>query len=420
MMHNIWLVIKHDVGVVLRQRSFWILAFVMPVILILSQGYMLLQENRSDEPGGGEAEEAAGLELPTVGLVDEAGLIAAIPPELSAVFVPMSDAAAAADALQAGEIDQYLVIPVDYVSTGDLEIYTENFQLFGGGPEAGVAPNSGNDWMLEHLLSYNMVRDPDLAAAVQSPLSSVREQVLAPPEEGDEGQGAMAALVAGILPYVYYFLLIMGSSYLMRVVVAEKENRTAEMLLMRVDARQMMIGKIIAMSFVTLVQFIIWIAGGLLFLDRGAELLGGASFTLPPIFVVWALLFLIFGYLLFAAVMAMAGTLANDARQGGQMVWLLIIPLMPTLMFAQAFVEEPHSPLVVGLSLFPFSAPTAMVTRMAVAEVPTWQILLSLAGVALTSYLFILLAARFFSAGNLLSGEGFSWRRLATGWKQGK
>ncbi|MBN1658991.1 MAG: ABC transporter permease [Anaerolineae bacterium] len=417
-MHNIWLVIKHDIGVVLRQRSFWVLAFVMPVILILSQGYMLLQDNASGDSGAREAGEPAEFELPTVGVVDQAGLIANIPTDLSAVFVRMPDAAAAASALQAGEIDQYLVVPADYVSTGDLEIYTENFQLFGDGPEAGIAPNSSNHWMLQSLLSYNLVRDPDLATAVQSPLATVRVEVLAPPEEGDEGQGAMAALVAGILPYVYYFLLIMGSSYLMRVVVAEKENRTAEMLLMRVNPREMMIGKIVAMSVVTLIQFVIWIAGGLLFLDRGAALLGGASFTLPPIFVVWALLFLIFGYLLFAAVMAMAGTLSNDARQGGQMVWLLIIPLMPTLMFAQAFVEEPNSPLVVGLSLFPFSAPTAMVTRMAVADVPTWQILISLAGVALTSYLFILLAARFFSAGNLLSGEAFSWRRLAAGWRQ--
>jgi hypothetical protein len=29
---------------------------------------------------------------------------------------------------------------------------------------------------------------------------------------------------------------------------------------------------------------------------------------------------------------------------------------------------------------------------------------------------FIVLAARFFRAGNLRSGEPFSWRRLATGW----
>jgi ABC-2 type transport system permease protein len=93
---------------------------------------------------------------------------------------------------------------------------------------------------------------------------------------------------------------------------------------------------------------------------------------------------------------------------------------MPTLMFGPAFVEDPSSVLPVVLSLFPFSAPSAMVTRLAVAQVPLWQILLSLAGLALTAYLFIVFAARFFRADNLLSFESFNWRRLATGWRQGK
>jgi len=46
-----------------------------------------------------------------------------------------------------------------------------------------------------------------------------------------------------------------------------------------------------------------------------------------------------------------------------------------------------------------------------------WQILASLAGLLLTAYLFIVLAARLFRAGNLLSQESFNWRRLATGWR---
>ena len=100
------------------------------------------------------------------------------------------------------------------------------------------------------------------------------------------------------------------------------------------------------------------------------------------------------------------------------MTWLLIIPLMPTLMFGTLFLQEPNSPLVLGLSLFPLSAPSAMVTRLAVAPVPLWQILVSLAGLALTAYLFVTLAARFFRAGNLLSETAFSWRRMATGWRK--
>ncbi|MCL7454640.1 MAG: ABC transporter permease, partial [Anaerolineae bacterium] len=122
-------------------------------------------------------------------------------------------------------------------------------------------------------------------------------------------------------------------------------------------------------------------------------------------------------YLLFSSIMVAAGALANNAREGGQVTWLLIIPLMPTLMFGPSFVEQPHGTLALVLSLFPFSAPSAMVTRLAVADVPIWQILISLAGLAVTAYVFILLAGRFFRAGNLLSQQAFSWRRLATAWR---
>ena len=59
-----------------------------------------------------------------------------------------------------------------------------------------------------------------------------------------------------------------------------------------------------------------------------------------------------------------------------------------------------------------------MVTRLAVAPVPWWQLAVSLAALVVTTYLFVLLAARFFQAGNLLSSAAFSWKRFATGWRK--
>ena len=143
-----------------------------------------------------------------------------------------------------------------------------------------------------------------------------------------------------------------------------------------------------------------------------------SGFAFPPGFVVWAFLFLALGFLLFASVMAAAGAIAPTAREGNQVTWLLMLPLMPTLMFGSLFAEEPNSLLVLVLSLFPFSAPSAMVTRLALGEVPLWQIIVSLAGLALTTYLMVMLAGRFFRANNLLSNTSFSLRRLATEWRQ--
>jgi ABC-2 type transport system permease protein len=225
-------------------------------------------------------------------------------------------------------------------------------------------------------------------------------------------------LVAGVLPYIFYFLLLMGGSYCLRSVAAEKENRTAEVLLLSVDPRGMMVGKLLAGTIVLVIQLVVWLGGGFLLMNRGADLLNLASFQFPSGFLIWAGLYLVLGYLLFASIMSAAGAIAPNAREGNQVIWILVLPLMPTLMFGRLFAEDPDSAFALILSLFPLSAPSAMVTRLAVGEVPLWQLVLGLAGLAATAYLFIVLSARFFRAGNLLSDASFNWRRFATAWRK--
>ncbi len=416
-MRDIWLVIKHDLDATLRQRSFWILTFIMPLILVGVNAYYLMGDGGPQELGQ-QASGAALAELPAIGLVDPAGVIEALPEDLPPdLFVHFADEQAARAALEAGTIEQYLAVPADYIATGQIEVYDREFQiaLEAQGPLDAFGGQSG---LLNYLIAYNLVDDPQVAAALQNPvpLWAAEMHALQPPSEGGRND-EVASLIASVLPLVYYFLLVMGSTYLMRSVVAEKENRTAEVLLVSVDPRRLLVGKIAAMSVVTLMQVVVWVAGGTFVLRRGAELLAMGELQLPPGFIMWAILFLVFGYLLFASIMVAGGALANNVREGGQLTWLLVIPLMPTLMFGQAFAQDPHGLLSVALSLFPLSAPSAMVTRLAVAEVPLWQILLSLGGLAVSAYLFLLLASRFFRAGNLLSQEAFNWRRLLTGWQ---
>jgi ABC-2 type transport system permease protein len=417
-MRNIWLVIKHDLSVTLRQRSFWVLTFIMPLILVGVNAYYFIGDSGPAESGQ-EASGAALAELPPVGLVDPAGLIESLPEGLPLdLFVRFADEAAARAALEAGTIDQYVTVPADYVAQGHIDVYDEEFQIALDAP-GPLDAFGGQGGLLNYLIAYNLVGDGQVAAALQNPvpLWAAEMQALQPPsEEGTNGE--LASLVASVLPLVYYFLLVMGSTYLMRSVVAEKENRTAELLLLSIDSRQLLVGKIAAMSLVTLMQVVVWVAGGTFVLRRGAQILAMGELQFPPGFMLWAILFLVFGYLLFASIMVAGGALANNVREGGQLTWLLVIPLMPTLMFGQVFVEEPHGVLSVALSLFPFSAPSAMVTRLAIAPVPLWQVLLSLGGLAATAYVFLLLASRFFRAGNLLSQEAFNWRRLLTGWQR--
>ena len=425
-MRSIWLVVKHDISATLRQKSFWILTFLMPAVLLAINAYSMFAIDQANTPATeGDSSEATGEPsgpetLPLIGLVDEGAFLKDTPPDFpEALFLTFTDMAGAQAALDRDEIEQYVLLPADYLATGEVYLYAQNFTIRDSQEDMGLAFNGQNNWLLQYLIDYNLAGDEAVVTALRNPSpGSLAEQfVLQPAEPVTELDADLAELVSSVMPYIYYFLLLMGSNYLMRSVVSEKENRTVEVLLLSLDPRRLMIGKILAMSGIVVLQVIFWVGGGVLVLNRGAELLQVAEFTFPPGFLIWALLFLVLGYLVFASAMAAAGALAPNAREGGQMTWLLIIPLMPTLMFGRLFVEEPNNPLTLFLSLFPLSAPSAMVTRLAVGSVPLWQILVSLAGLIVTAYIFVVLAARFFQAGNLLSDARFSWKRLFTEWR---
>jgi ABC-2 type transport system permease protein len=423
-MRNIWLVLKHEVAITVSRASFWLMTFLMPAMLLAVQTYGAVQDSGL-ETDNGRAEEteetSATSDTFMIGLVDEAELTTKIPPDFpSDLFLPFADESSARAALEADEIEQYVHIPADYVLTGEINIYDKDFQILSGGENTGVAFGSAKEWMLRYLINLNLTGDAQLVNALQNPTPGIyaERHVLNPPVETDQDVQAMAQVVASVIPYVFYFVFLIGSSYLMRSVVDEKENRTVEVLLLSLNPRELMLGKILGLSVVTLLQLVIWLGGGMLSLNRGSALLNLSSYTFPPSFIVWGLLFLPLGFLLYASFMAAAGAIAPTAREGNQVMWLLILPLMPTLMFGSTFVEEPDSLLTLILSLFPFSAPSAMLTRLAVGEVPFWQIFVSLAGLAITTYLAVTLSARFFKAGNLLSNAAFNWRRFASGWRE--
>jgi ABC-2 type transport system permease protein len=355
-----------------------------------------------------------------VGLVDASGLIAempqGIPPGMFQLYSGLDEGRAA---LEAGEIDQLVFVPSDYVSAGDVTIYAENFQVLNSG-DMGVAFGSANEWMLPYIINYNLIGDEALAGVVFNPTPGNQANYIPmePEEVGSESGQALAEFTSTAIPYIYYFILIIVSGYILQSVTMEKENRTVEVILVSLGSDELMAGKLLGMTAIALVQLAVWVGGAALILNSGSRLLDVSNLEFTPQFFVVAVVFLILGYLLYASVMAAAGALSNTAREASQVTWLLIVPLLPTLMFGRLFVEDPDNIFAVFLSIFPLSSPSAMVTRMAVGSVPTWQVLLSLLLLLITTYAVLMMASRFFHPQNLLSTAQFSWRRFAVAWRE--
>lgn len=429
-MRNIILVARNAISTTLRKRLFWFMTFFLPAILLAFQVYASVKNNSSQSNSTTQAEQvkpASPAELTGIGLVDEGSLLATpiiqhmLPVEIlpDNPFILYPDSAKARTALQNKQILQYVIIPADYLVTGQVKVYAMNFQLSIVGEGMGVAMNGSDAWKLEYLINYNLTGDVNLVNALHNPTPGMLAEyhAIQPPPSTDANTQAAALLVSQVLPYLFYFILLFSSSYLLQSVTAEKENRTAEVLLTSIEPRQLMTGKVLGLGVITLLQLLVWLAGGFFAMQRSPIFTAVSNLQFSPGFFAWAVLYLFLGYLVFGSIMAAGGALSPNAREGGNLIWILVVPLMPTLMFGPEFVENPNGALALGLSLFPLCSPSAMVTRLAITQVPLWQLLLSLGLLVVTAYLVISLAGRFFRADNLLSGASFKWDRLAKGWR---
>ncbi|MBK8986069.1 MAG: ABC transporter permease [Chloroflexi bacterium] len=409
-MRKILIVIKYEIVTTLQKRSFWVMTFLFPgLIIVFNLGIQVMAQNTFEQ------EDLQGIlsdittQPETTAYVDQAGLLRRLPASLPAEtlhgFASEADARAA---LAAGQFDYFFLVPADYVSQGDLILITKDFRPL----------NTPNAELLTFVLTYNLTGDEATAVALLDPTTAVQPHALAPPTDNDQSN-PLTFFVPFATMFIFFFLISMSSGFMLQSVTREKENRTVEVLLLSLQPRELMLGKVLGLSVVALIQMAVWLGGSLLVLNRTQSVFASVSaFTLPPGFVAWALLYFALGYLLYASLMGAIGALAPNAREGGQFTFFVLLPLLIPLWLNAPLIQSPHGPLSTALSLFPLTAPTAMMTRMASGGVPTWQLLTSLGGLALTTYLFVSLAARFFRADTLLSAAPLKWQHFFTQLRQ--
>ncbi|MDY6876112.1 MAG: ABC transporter permease [Chloroflexota bacterium] len=397
-MRNIWLVIKHEILSTLGKPSFWLMTFLFPLLIVgLQVGSQVLGQNAMKE----ETSNITPANEP-VGYVDQAGLIQTlpdhVPPELLVAF---SDEDTAHAALEAGDISGYYMIPADFFASGDLILVNRDYNPF----KSMISSD-----MIRHIVNTNLVGDETLARLIVNPTSQVKNVPLAP-QGGTDTNNPMAFIVPYATLFIFFLVITMNSGFMLQSVAKEKENRIIEVLLVSLQPREMMLGKVVGLGAVALLQMALWASVGLLALGR---IEAAAAFSLPPGFLVWALFYFLLGYLLYSSLMGALGALAPTMREGQQLTFVVLLPLMIPLWLMNAFIQTPNGLLPTILSLFPLTAPVSMMTRLVATGVPVWQPIIGLILLAATTYLVVVVTARLFRAQTLLSGTTLTPRHI---WK---
>ncbi len=398
-MNKLRSIIVNEIVTIISRPSYWLAALGIPLVGALVFAFVgAINRNAAAAASIGEVLTGP-QDVRPQGYVDLSGIIRQIPESVPAgTLIAYRDETAARAALAAGDITAFYVVSADYVQSGQVTYIRPDFNPL-------AASNDQSDsftWVLQVNLAGG---DVMLAELVKGPLDE-QDVSLADIPQPDEDDPLSFWTPYGIT-LLFYVLIIGSASMLLSTVSKEKENRVMEMLLTSVSPRQMLSGKILGLGVVGLGQTLVWLGTSYVLLNRSSALFQLASaIHLPASFLIWGLVFFLLGYAVYASLMAGLGALAPNLREASQMTFVIISPLLVPLFFSSSvFMVEPNGAIATGLSLFPLSAPVAMMARLPSGGVPWWQPPLAALLLAATAVLTVRAVAGMFRAQALLSGQ---------------
>jgi ABC-2 type transport system permease protein len=326
------------------------------------------------------------------------------PPELPQTFRTRvrfyPDQPQAERALRAGEISQALVIAPDYLTSGVVRRYSTS-----SSPFAGADGRAVSRWLAANLIRGRV--DSLTATRVEKP--SEHEKVYTLDKQGqfvvqDDNRDAANVFFPMFFTLIFGLCLTVGGQYLLQGISEEKESRILESLMCIVSPEEMMAGKLIGLGSVGLMVVTIWIVMGLLV---AGPMLAAMHISIPPALLALAIAYFIVGYLFYGSLMVGIGGITNNMREAQQFsVWFTFANFAPMIAI-WPILSRPGGPLAIALSMFPPTAATTMLMRLAVpnSQVPPWQVAVSLTILATTAWIMLQISARVFRIGMLLYGK---------------
>lgn len=289
--------------------------------------------------------QKVGVVSPLVPSVRSAADVAAAGAGTTATVIPEPDAAAARNALRAGQITVAIV---------------DGPNLLVDKPLGAKATSATTQFVRTLALFLSEGASAQAAVTRPLPISSLQPASTAPPP---------AVSVIGIL--LTFMMLTQYNTWTLIGVMEEKSTRVAEVLLSTVRPGRLLTGKVLGIGAAAFAQAGLIVAFALLLAKAvGSTLLHGSE----PLAIAASLTWLIVGYAFYCWVYAAAGSMAARRDQ----VQTLAIPLGLPMMFGYAISLSTVSTGTPStffhvLAYLPPTAPFAMPTLVGFGGVAWWQ-----------------------------------------------
>lgn len=427
-MKKILLVIRREYTTRIRKVSFWVFAFLIPLLVVGLYSLPLLISGRA-------------MQHTRVLVVDETGVFASqFKSSQYIAYQEMGGLEFAREVMDSLPENACLL----YIPGRETTIPTDAFLYYKADlPSEEVRLDI--DVQLQTLLRNNILLDVHgISADDYYQLTHTKIHLIMKDFDTGRNDFLQVKIVLGVFLALLICVVVAAfGSQVMRGVTEEKHNRIVEVLLCSLKPFQLMTGKVVGIALLGLTQFVLWVAltvagvSGIraCYADEFArieqvqhshqlatkgteavsqlsvsetentvsELLEGITNINFALIAGMFLVYFVLGYLLYAAIFAAAGAMADEDTDTQQFTIPLTIPLLVVLLCIPAILDAPSGGLSQWLSIIPFTAPVAMMVRVPFG-VSMWQVALSVGLLVATVVVCVWVAARIYRKSILAGG----------------
>ena len=419
-MHNTLIIAKREYLERVRSRSFVIMTFFIPLLmfgvtvvptLLMNKGsnetkHMVVVAADRDTAEMIRSRIEQGQEKSNDKTNSAVKAKKGLPPTHFTVDVSTDTADSARAALtkkvKDKELDGFLWATPEAIQARKLDFVTRDTSSF---IENGLLGQSVTDALRRSALKNKGLNEEDIENALQS----VDVEPQSPMGKDAPNPQILFFATLGMVMVLYMTVLLYGIN-VMRSILEEKTSRIMEVMLSTASAKQMMAGKILGVGAVGLTQVAIWMSTALVFsagtlVAAAAQIKGVFSIKLLVFFAIYFLL----GYILYSTLCAAVGSMVNSEQEAQQLQFLIMMPMILSIIMIMQIFQHPNSQLAFWGSLFPFTAPLVMFTRIAMQTGSLWdigwQIAVSIGLMLATIYGMVWLCGRIYRVGILMYGK---------------
>ncbi len=256
--------------------------------------------------------------------------------------------------------------------------------------------------------------------------------------ETKESSSIAATVLAYVLSFLLYMLLIIYGVMVMQSVIEEKNSRVLEVIVSSVSPFELMMGKILGVASVAVLQIIIWtaliagvsyfilpeilpdnIVNALAMMKQGVpptDIQGGTELGLLQALIMLSdtgyiggillslLVFFVGGFLLYAALYAAVGSSVDSPQDAQQLQTPITLPIILSIMVMLSVINDPTPDVAFWFSMCPFTSPIVMMARIPY-DIPTWEVITSALILYATFFVVVWGASKIYRVGILMHGK---------------